>query len=113
MEGEAQIAEGLCDVAEEVLRRKFLQPAHAESDVTTPPNGGRMDGFNDNDATAAAGTPPTVNINVKAGSASENDVRELVSGVTEKVGEAVHTWEDRLKQREEAARIAAVNPPPL
>lgn len=71
-----------------------------------------MDGFNDTDAPAAGGTQPTVNINVKAGSASENDVRELVNGVTQKVGEAVHTWEERIKQREEAARAPA-NPAAL
>lgn len=49
MEGEKQIAEAVCDLAEELARRKLLQCGHGGFDVTETGEG-RMEGFNETDA---------------------------------------------------------------
>jgi hypothetical protein len=49
MEGEAQIAEAVCEVAEELARRKLLPHTHGGFS-TTSTGEGRMEGFNETDA---------------------------------------------------------------
>ena len=49
MEGEKQIAEAVCDAAEELARRKLLP--HSDGGFTATQTGeGRMEGFNETDA---------------------------------------------------------------
>jgi hypothetical protein len=49
MEGEKQIAEAVCDVAEELARRKLLQRGHGGFNATQTSEGS-MEGFNETDA---------------------------------------------------------------
>lgn len=49
MEGEKQIAEAVCDVAEELARRKLLPHGHGGFSATQTGEG-RMEGFNETDA---------------------------------------------------------------
>ena len=49
MEGEKQIAEAVCDVAEEFARRELLPRGHGGFNVT-PTGEGHMEGFNETDS---------------------------------------------------------------
>jgi len=52
----------------------------------------------------------TINIQIAGNPATATEVRELVDGITAKVGEAVQTWQERL--REKAAAQSAAQPTP-
>lgn len=58
-----------------------------------------------------SGTPgQTINIEIAANPVSSADLGELVNGVTAKVGEAVQTWQERMKERAAAQAAAPLTP---
>jgi hypothetical protein len=59
-----------------------------------------------------SGTPArTINIQIAPNAATGTEVQELVDGITQKVGEAVQTWQERLKERNAAKSVVPLAPP--
>jgi hypothetical protein len=52
---------------------------------------------------------PGWTLKVQVGGGNDAEVKELVDGITQKVGEAAQLWQDRMKER--AASAAAAREP--
>ena len=52
----------------------------------------------------------TINIQIGGNPATPTEVRELVDGITAKVGEAVQSWQERMKERAAAQSAAPLAP---